>query len=940
MEKINKKYQILTDSGFKNFSGIKIQEVDNTVKLVFDDSSHLTCTLSHQVKLITGEFKYAFQLNIGDITSTNKKILEIHENTTPTNVYDILGVEDTQAYTTNGVESHNCAFVEDWNDFYKSVYPTISSGKETKVVFTSCVPKNTLVYTDRGLKYVSEFIDDTRDGGYIVSPYTIQGHTKSRTSNIFHNNGFRKTKIIKTTSGEVESTLNHKFWAYKDGNGYDWYKSEDLSIGDYIASQAGYNLWGNWTDCSDFTPTESKRIKYHFSPKTLTPEICYFIGLYIAEGSRKNNYGITITCGDDISKSITDLGLSYYTKDGIHYEISSLHLIEFMNYLGFDIKKTAKHKIIPPKLLTTTKENIIALLRGMFDGDGCITIKNGQPRISYTSTSKELIKQIKMLLLNFGIFSSIYSNETPPTKKTKVWSYSEVIDLNARQSIQFNTEIGFGLKRKSERINLDIKLRNGSPSDIIPNSYTYLKNAGAKVFCGLTSQKTTNLSRYKMIELRDKIEENNYYGSEELRQFYQNNVSENIRWEIIKEISYGEADTYDFSLPDDQEDNFCHSVIYNGYIGHQTPNGLNHYHDLWDNSIKGKNEFIPIKVTWRDVPGRDEAWKAQTIANTSMEAFVQEHEAEFVGSSGTLIDGWKLKELQTWDTVTKNNFTSVYEVPIKESEYVVVCDVSRGKGIDNSAFTIIKTSELPYKVVATYYCPNIPPDMYAEVIYRAHKHYNDAYVVVENNDAGCETLRVLHDTYECETILGQQIDNSWIKTKKLTINGGNGFELGVRTTKTVKAVGCARLKTLVENNTLEFGDRNIIDELNRYSKKGTSYAAEEGAHDDLVATLVMFSWLTTQDIFVNMTNIEVRQNIRDAYEPRFEEELAPFGYIFNGLDNIDDSGFIDDIDSTRHLLGRGNNIQTDGYKDYFNIIEGGDDDPTVFPLPNLGVDNS
>lgn len=508
MEKINKKYQILTDSGFKNFSGIKIQEVDNTVKLVFDDSSHLTCTLSHQVKLITGEFKYAFQLNIGDITSTNKKILEIHENTTPTNVYDILGVEDTQAYTTNGVESHNCAFVEDWNDFYKSVYPTISSGKETKVVFTS------------------------------------------------------------------------------------------------------------------------------------------------------------------------------------------------------------------------------------------------------------------------------------------------------------------------------------------------------------------------------------------------------------------------------------------------TPNGLNHYHDLWDNSIKGKNEFIPIKVTWRDVPGRDEAWKAQTIANTSMEAFVQEHEAEFVGSSGTLIDGWKLKELQTWDTVTKNNFTSVYEVPIKESEYVVVCDVSRGKGIDNSAFTIIKTSELPYKVVATYYCPNIPPDMYAEVIYRAHKHYNDAYVVVENNDAGCETLRVLHDTYECETILGQQIDNSWIKTKKLTINGGNGFELGVRTTKTVKAVGCARLKTLVENNTLEFGDRNIIDELNRYSKKGTSYAAEEGAHDDLVATLVMFSWLTTQDIFVNMTNIEVRQNIRDAYEPRFEEELAPFGYIFNGLDNIDDSGFIDDIDSTRHLLGRGNNIQTDGYKDYFNIIEGGDDDPTVFPLPNLGVDNS
>lgn len=868
MEKINSKYEILTDSGFKNFSGIKKQEVDNYYRLIFDDSTTLECSISHKIKLIDNKFKYAFQLLIGDITSSNKKITKIEELNESQYVYDILGVEDTQAYTTNGVESHNCAFVEDWDEFYKSVYPTISSGQETKVVFTS------------------------------------------------------------------------------------------------------------------------------------------------------------------------------------------------------------------------------------------------------------------------------------------------------------------------------------------------------------------------------------------------------------------------------------------------TPNSLNHYYHLWNGAIKGPdavggNSFVPIKVTWKDVPGRDEKWKAQTIANTSQEAFVQEHEAEFIGSSATLIDGWKLKELEFWEPLSKNDYTAIYELPNKESEYVVVCDVSRGKGIDNSAFIVVKTSELPYKIVATYYCPNIPPDMYSEVIYRAHKHYNDAYVVVENNDAGCETLRVLHDTYECEMLLGIQTNTGFFKSKKLSLNGGQGFELGVRTDKKVKAVGCARLKTLVENNTLVFGDRTLIDELNRYSRKGTSYAAEEGAHDDLVACIhgnaivdtedgpmkmrelvkshytgkvasvskdgkieykrvlahsekfntskkwvglrgksrnillcttdhkvayidnvfdvgeikyteaenmigkisvrqptkekfhitntlynktqmsamigiilgdghinksgklycthgpeqeeyskhktwllggvyreshhksqknkachgsyptneqtrqlrelmydnnggiktprpiidmiddialaywymddgymtnkegksqsiilctdsfteediellitklnttfkfhsyimysngkpriritsdtahifwniispyvnniqcmqykipekyrnnktislsnikldigaekidrildrsgagyesklydiqvednnnfivngilvhnctVMFSWLTTQDIFVDMTNIEVRENIRDNYESRFEEELLPFGYIYDGMDY--DSGFIEDYDSTRHLLGRGNNIETPGYRDFYNILGADEDDPTIFPLPTIGV---
>lgn len=353
-----------------------------------------------------------------------------------------------------------------------------------------------------------------------------------------------------------------------------------------------------------------------------------------------------------------------------------------------------------------------------------------------------------------------------------------------------------------------------------------------------------------------------------------------------------------------------------------TPNGLNHYYKLWTDAINANNDFIPIKVTWKDVPGRDEAWKQQTISNTSKEAFIQEHEAEFIGSSGTLIEGWKLKELAEWNPIKSNKYTKVYENPEKGSEYVIACDVSRGKGIDNSAFSVIKTSVLPYKVVATYYCGEIPPDMYAEVIYQAHKQYNNAYVIVENNDAGCETLRVLNDTYECDALLGTIQGTQSGDKKRISINGGQGFELGVRTSRSTKAIGCARLKTLIENNSLVFGDKMIIHEANRFSKKGSSYEAEKGEHDDIIMTLVIFAWLTTQDLFSDMTNIDVRKEIRNQFEDRFEEELIPFGYIVNGVDEFQETN--------ADLLGY--HVKLPDYSDYYDIMDISDE-TTNFILP-------
>lgn len=319
-----------------------------------------------------------------------------------------------------------------------------------------------------------------------------------------------------------------------------------------------------------------------------------------------------------------------------------------------------------------------------------------------------------------------------------------------------------------------------------------------------------------------------------------------------------------------------------------TPAGINHYHKLWKDAVEGRSSFIPIKVTWRDVPGRDEEWKRQTIANTSEEAFTQEHEAEFIGSAGTLIDGWRLKELVEDIPVKHNKFLRQYKEVEEGHIYVVVADVSRGKGIDNSAFIVVDVTTLPYQVVSTYYCDSIPPDMFSEVIFQAYDYYNKAFVLVENNDAGCETLRVLNDIYECETLLGTTTDTQ--NRKVISINGGKDFEFGVRTTKTVKSVGCSRIKQLIENYSFLFGDKWLIDELNKFIRVGSSYEAQKEAHDDLAMCSVLFGWLTTQYLFQDLTSIDTRFIMREQFDSRFDDELLPFA-IMDGLNSYGDDTY-------------------------------------------------
>jgi hypothetical protein len=315
-----------------------------------------------------------------------------------------------------------------------------------------------------------------------------------------------------------------------------------------------------------------------------------------------------------------------------------------------------------------------------------------------------------------------------------------------------------------------------------------------------------------------------------------------------------------------------------------TPNGMNMFYKIWVDSEEGNNDYIRQDVHWSDVPGRDEKWKEETIKNTSEEQFRQEFECEFLGSTSTLINGRKLAQIPFKKPIQSVNGFDIYEKPKPDHLYVITVDTSRGVGLDYSAFVVFDVTDIPYKIVGKYRSKDISPMFYPDVIVNAARMYNDAFLLIELNDLGETVATIAQQDLEYENVLttsvkgrgGQQV--------------GGGFahrvQLGVKTTKTVKRIGCSNLKDIVENDKVILNDYDLLQELSVFINKRNSYEAEEGHHDDLVMCAVLFSWLVRQEFFIELTDNDVRNRLYLENQKMIEDDVLPFGIIDDGQDTL------------------------------------------------------
>ena len=320
-----------------------------------------------------------------------------------------------------------------------------------------------------------------------------------------------------------------------------------------------------------------------------------------------------------------------------------------------------------------------------------------------------------------------------------------------------------------------------------------------------------------------------------------------------------------------------------------TPHGMNHFYRMWHDAERSKNEYIPTDVHWSEVPGRDEKWKATTIANTSEQQFKVEFECEFLGSVNTLINPAKLKNLVYENPIKRNAGLDIYEDPQENHEYLLTIDVARGIGNDYSAFIVFDITQFPYKIVAKYRNNEIKPMLFPNIINDVGKGYNNAWILVEVNDIGDQVASIMHYDLEYDNILmaamrgraGQVVGTGF---------SGKKSQLGVRMTAAVKKLGCSNLKTMMEDDKLLTTDYEIISELTTFAQKGNSFEAEEGCNDDLAMCLVIFSWLVAQDYFKEMTENDVRKRIYEEQRNQIEQDMAPFGFIETGFET---SNFVD-----------------------------------------------
>ena len=303
-----------------------------------------------------------------------------------------------------------------------------------------------------------------------------------------------------------------------------------------------------------------------------------------------------------------------------------------------------------------------------------------------------------------------------------------------------------------------------------------------------------------------------------------------------------------------------------------TANGVgNIFHKLWEGASTATNEFKPFRVDWWDVPGRDEKWKASTISNTSELQFEQEFGNSFHGRGNTLISSNHLLAQMAKDPIHIKDNLFIYEEPIEGHDYILTCDVARGRGQDYSTFTIIDVSVDPFNQVAVFRDNMISPMLLPDLVYKYAMTYNKAYVIVESNDQGVVVCNGLYYDLEYENMFVESA------VKKNAI--------GATMTRRVKRIGCSSIKDLIEQGKLNIHDANTIIEMTTFISKGTSYEASASNHDDLMMNLVLFAWFTSTDIFQSISDIDMKNMLYKEQLQAIQDDMIPFGFIENAADD-------------------------------------------------------
>jgi hypothetical protein len=295
-------------------------------------------------------------------------------------------------------------------------------------------------------------------------------------------------------------------------------------------------------------------------------------------------------------------------------------------------------------------------------------------------------------------------------------------------------------------------------------------------------------------------------------------------------------------------------------IAVSTPNGMNHFHHIWKQAVRGDNSFKPIKVRWNEIPGYDEQFKEDTIRDLGLKKWRAEFECKFLGSSQTLIDAEMLERIQTIDPIhfEYDHKMSIYERPIQDARYVIGVDSGKGIGSDYSVAQVLKVNaHNEVKQVAVFRANDVTYHKFSQILIAIAKYYNEAMLMIENNEAG----------------MGLQVaETIWYEFDYGNIVNLDKKDLGVRSTRTTKLAANMAVKRYIENGWLEIVDAPTLSELSRYEEvKPDIFKASGKGHDDCVTSLIWGIYYLVSDMFdgkdISIKKIDKENEIKDTEGP-------------------------------------------------------------------------
>jgi len=285
-----------------------------------------------------------------------------------------------------------------------------------------------------------------------------------------------------------------------------------------------------------------------------------------------------------------------------------------------------------------------------------------------------------------------------------------------------------------------------------------------------------------------------------------------------------------------------------GCIALSTPNSMgNWFHKTYTTAQKQENNFIPISLPWTVHPERDQAWRDEQDVDLGKRNAAQECDCDFLSSGNTVIE----PDILTWyeqnivcEPVEKRGIDRSYwiwEYPDPMKFYAILADVARGDGSDYSAFHVIDIDSMSQ--VAEFQS-QLGTREYANVLVSAATEYNQALLVVENNNIGWDVVQSIVESGYTNMYYSLRTEaNSDFSTYINKYERSDGLIPGFSMNQRTRPLAIEKMRDSIENKIAVIKSRRLIEELRVFIWKNNKQQAMNGYNDDLVLSFSMGMYL-------------------------------------------------------------------------------------------------